>query len=216
MWKRPWKKCPSAWRTAPSPWTAFRTAPNRKHGRNTRAGKRKSNFFGKTPLGTYCLCSLSTGRKKLGILREVTYRSHVKVCLFGRTSSGKSSVVNALLGEPVLPCGLGRTTACFVEVRATAEVSPCLLLPARNNELDLVEVEPRCWRKNNTHGCLYETWFASPVFSSMSTVVSSLSTRSYGPSTSVVLLWPRGLSPIFHEEGGLVLVVRKICCSRLY
>ncbi len=41
--------------------------------------------------------------------------------------------------------------------------------------------------------------------SSISTVVSSLSTRSYGPNTSVVLLWPRGLSPIF-QESDVVLV----------
>ncbi len=90
--------------------------------------------------------SLGTSRKKLGILREVTSRKYLKVAFFGRTSSGKSSVINALLGEPVLPCGLGRTTACFVEIRATAEVSPCLLLPSQNNELDLVEVEPRLER----------------------------------------------------------------------
>ncbi len=93
---------------------------------------------------------LSTGRKKLSVLRELSSRRKAKVALFGRTSSGKSSVINALLGEPVLPCGLGRTTGCFVEVRGTAQASPCLLLPkgggggGGRNELDLVEVEPRC------------------------------------------------------------------------
>ena len=95
---------------------------------------------------------LSTGRKKVSLLRELSSRRKVKVALFGRTSSGKSSVINALLGEPVLPCGLGRTTGCFVEVRGTAQASPCLLLPkgggggggGGRNELDLVEVEPRC------------------------------------------------------------------------
>ena len=43
-------------------------------------------------------------------------RDHMKVAFFGRTSNGKSSVVNALLGSKVLPAGIGHTTNCFVSV----------------------------------------------------------------------------------------------------
>ena len=53
--------------------------------------------------------------RTLGI-REILVRDHMKVAFFGRTSNGKSSVVNALLGSKVLPAGIGHTTNCFVSV----------------------------------------------------------------------------------------------------
>ena len=53
-------------------------------------------------------------------IREVLGRQQVKVVFIGRTSSGKSTLINALLGEKVLPTGLGHTTSCFVQVKGTA------------------------------------------------------------------------------------------------
>ena len=53
-------------------------------------------------------------------IREVLGRQQVKVVFIGRTSSGKSTLINALLGERVLPTGLGHTTSCFVQVKGTA------------------------------------------------------------------------------------------------
>ena len=50
-------------------------------------------------------------------IREVLGRQQVKVVFIGRTSSGKSTLINALLGEKVLPTGLGHTTSCFVQVK---------------------------------------------------------------------------------------------------
>ena len=32
---------------------------------------------------------------------------------FGRTSKGKSTTINALLGQNILPTAKGRTTSCF-------------------------------------------------------------------------------------------------------
>ena len=46
-------------------------------------------------------------RSKVAIIKEVICRKEVKVVFFGRTSSGKSSAINALLGTKVLPTGLG-------------------------------------------------------------------------------------------------------------
>ena len=43
-------------------------------------------------------------------------RDHMKVAFFGRTSNGKSSVINALLHSKVLPAGIGHTTNCFCSV----------------------------------------------------------------------------------------------------
>jgi len=38
---------------------------------------------------------------------------------FFRTSSGKSSVINAMLWDKVLPSGIGHTTNCFLSVEGT-------------------------------------------------------------------------------------------------
>ena len=36
-----------------------------------------------------------------------------------RTSNGKSTVINAMLGSRILPSGIGHTTNCFVQVEGT-------------------------------------------------------------------------------------------------
>ena len=56
---------------------------------------------------------LRLNREKLASILEVTGRRHLKTVFFGRTSSGKSSTVNALLEDKVLPTGLGHTTSWF-------------------------------------------------------------------------------------------------------
>ncbi|CAI5678568.1 unnamed protein product [Oreochromis niloticus] len=43
----------------------------------------------------------------------------MKVVFFGRTSNGKSSVINAMLCDKVLPSGIGHTTNCFLRVEGT-------------------------------------------------------------------------------------------------
>ena len=40
----------------------------------------------------------------------------MKVAFFGRTSNGKSSVINAMLRDKILPSGIGHTTNCFCQV----------------------------------------------------------------------------------------------------
>lgn len=49
-------------------------------------------------------------------IRSVLSRDHMKVAFFGRTSNGKSSVINAMLRERILPSGIGHTTNCFCQV----------------------------------------------------------------------------------------------------
>lgn len=39
--------------------------------------------------------------------------------LYCRTSNGKSSVINAMLCDKVLPSGIGHTTNCFLRVEGT-------------------------------------------------------------------------------------------------
>ncbi|KAF6213510.1 hypothetical protein GE061_011230 [Apolygus lucorum] len=52
-------------------------------------------------------------------IREVLARDHMKVAFFGRTSNGKSSVINAMLRDKILPSGIGHTTNCFLQVEGS-------------------------------------------------------------------------------------------------
>uniref|UniRef100_A0A8D0ADN7 Mitofusin 2 n=1 Tax=Sander lucioperca TaxID=283035 RepID=A0A8D0ADN7_SANLU len=56
---------------------------------------------------------------KVAGIGEVLARRHMKVVFFGRTSNGKSSVINAMLCDKVLPSGIGHTTNCFLRVEGT-------------------------------------------------------------------------------------------------
>uniref|UniRef100_A0A9J8CQP4 Mitofusin 2 n=1 Tax=Cyprinus carpio carpio TaxID=630221 RepID=A0A9J8CQP4_CYPCA len=59
------------------------------------------------------------GKKDKRLMAEVLSRRHMKVVFFGRTSNGKSSVINAMLWDKVLPSGIGHTTNCFLRVEGT-------------------------------------------------------------------------------------------------
>uniref|UniRef100_A0A667ZTR9 Dynamin-type G domain-containing protein n=1 Tax=Myripristis murdjan TaxID=586833 RepID=A0A667ZTR9_9TELE len=62
---------------------------------------------------------MQTCATKLATIREVLARRHMKVAFFGRTSNGKSTVINAMLRDRVLPSGIGHTTNCFLSVEGT-------------------------------------------------------------------------------------------------
>ncbi|MFT7818916.1 mitofusin-1-like [Arapaima gigas] len=57
--------------------------------------------------------------RKLSVIKEVLSRRQMKVAFFGRTSNGKSTVINAMLWDRVLPTGIGHTTNCFLSVEGT-------------------------------------------------------------------------------------------------
>ena len=63
---------------------------------------------------------LSTAR--VAEILKVVKRSEMKVVFFGRTSNGKSTVINALLKSDVLPSGFGSTTEgiCYIRGQSTA------------------------------------------------------------------------------------------------
>ena len=54
-------------------------------------------------------------------IQEMFNRDKMKVVFFGRTSNGKSTVINAMLHSRILPQGLGHTTACFLQVEGGGE-----------------------------------------------------------------------------------------------
>merc|ERR1712038_283786 len=114
-------------------------------------------------------------------IREVLGRQQVKVVFIGRTSSGKSTLINALLGERVLPTGLGHTTSCFVQVEGTTSRSPSLLVPLGEG------------------GSLVET----PV-ESLQSLVSALGSAKLDEHSLAVLRWPRARCPLLDDDVVLV------------
>lgn len=61
-------------------------------------------------------------------IKDVLSRDHMKVAFFGRTSNGKSSVINAMLRDKILPSGIGHTTNCFLQVEGSPNDEPYLIL----------------------------------------------------------------------------------------
>lgn len=58
-----------------------------------------------------------------------------------RTSSGKSSVINAMLWDKVLPSGIGHTTNCFLSVEGT-DGDKAYLMTEGSDEKKSVKVGP--------------------------------------------------------------------------
>ncbi|XP_017102636.2 transmembrane GTPase fzo [Drosophila bipectinata] len=56
---------------------------------------------------------------KVRAIEKVLARDRMKVAFFGRTSNGKSAVINAMLHERILPSAMGHTTSCFCQVQAS-------------------------------------------------------------------------------------------------
>ncbi|KAI6660997.1 Mitofusin-2-like isoform X1 [Oopsacas minuta] len=54
-------------------------------------------------------------------IKDIISRRQMKIVFFGRTSNGKSTCINAMLREQVLPSGFGHTTCCFCSVVGSEE-----------------------------------------------------------------------------------------------
>lgn len=60
---------------------------------------------------------------------------------FSRTSNGKSTVVNAMLRDRVLPSGIGHTTNCFLSVEGTDEDKAYLKTEGSDEEKSIKVIE---------------------------------------------------------------------------
>ena len=67
-------------------------------------------------------------------IMKVVKRSEMKVVFFGRTSNGKSTVINALLKSKVLPFGPGSTTTsiCYIRGQSTANEGGSVMIEGSN------------------------------------------------------------------------------------
>lgn len=77
---------------------------------------------------------------KLSIIKDVLARRHMKVAFFGRTSNGKSTVINAMLRDRVLPSGIGHTTNCFLSVEGTDQDKAYLTTEGSEDEQSIKTV----------------------------------------------------------------------------
>ncbi|XP_061401900.1 transmembrane GTPase Marf isoform X1 [Musca vetustissima] len=78
---------------------------------------------------------------KVAGIREVLARDHMKVAFFGRTSNGKSSVINAMLREKILPSGIGHTTNCFCQVEGSDSSEAYLMKEGSEEKLNVVNIK---------------------------------------------------------------------------
>ncbi|XP_036344617.1 LOW QUALITY PROTEIN: transmembrane GTPase Marf-like [Rhagoletis pomonella] len=78
---------------------------------------------------------------KVAAIREVLTRDHMKVAFFGRTSNGKSSVINAMLREKILPSGIGHTTNCFCQVEGSDGQEAYLMKEGSDEKLNVVSIK---------------------------------------------------------------------------
>lgn len=67
-------------------------------------------------------------------ISEVLARDQMKVAFFGRTSNGKSTTVNAMLQDKILPMGIGHTTNCFLSVHGSDQPDPYILTAGSNDK----------------------------------------------------------------------------------
>ncbi|XP_037914832.1 transmembrane GTPase Marf isoform X3 [Hermetia illucens] len=79
--------------------------------------------------------------QKVAAIREVLSRDHMKVAFFGRTSNGKSSVINAMLREKILPSGIGHTTNCFCQVEGVDGQEAYLVKEGSDEKLSVVSIK---------------------------------------------------------------------------
>lgn len=121
------------------------------------------------------LQQIESSVSKIAGIRDVLSRNNMKVAFFGRTSNGKSTVINAILQNKILPAGIGHTTNCFLQVEGTDETEP------------YIEVEGT--RRN---------------IESVNHLANALNTESLGDSTLVKIFWPKSKCPILHDDVVLV------------
>ena len=120
---------------------------------------------------------------KVNGIREVLARDHMKVAFFGRTSNGKSTVINAVLGTKILPSGMGHTTNCFLQVEGSDLEEAFLCVE------DSEEGHQEGKRK--------------PV-ESVSSLANALSSEKLDDASLVRIFWPKTKCKILHDDVVLV------------
>ncbi|CAL8148072.1 unnamed protein product [Orchesella dallaii] len=112
--------------------------------------------------------------KKVGGIREVLKRDHMKVVFFGRTSNGKSTVINAMLRDKILPSGIGHTTSCFLQVEGSETPNESYLILENSTERRSVQ--------------------------SVSQLAHALCKEKLTESSLVRVFWPKEKCPLLRDD----------------
>ncbi|CAF3619855.1 unnamed protein product [Adineta steineri] len=116
-------------------------------------------------------------KEKVNRILTIISRDHMKVVFFGRTSNGKSTTMNAMLRERILPVGMGHTTNCFLQIEGTDKAEPYVLTPGSD--------EPKS-------------------ISSLGTVGNALSREKLDSDSLVKILWPKEKCRLIRDDVVLV------------
>ncbi|CAG9537587.1 unnamed protein product [Cercopithifilaria johnstoni] len=80
-------------------------------------------------------------RESIKTIRDMFMRDTMKVVFFGRTSNGKSSVINAMLHAKVLPQGMGHTTCCFLQVEGSPDDQKFVLNEDSSERMNIEQLQ---------------------------------------------------------------------------
>jgi mitofusin len=111
-------------------------------------------------------------------IREILSRDRMKVVFFGRTSNGKSSVINAMLRNRILPSGIGHTTNCFLQVEGCDGSEGYIITETSPNERQSVQ--------------------------SINHLASALSSVRLDPNTLIRICWPKDMCTLLRDDVVLV------------
>ncbi|XP_053210276.1 transmembrane GTPase Marf-like [Panonychus citri] len=132
----------------------------------------------KDVLETDALTNVVNLSERVCNIREVLRRDHMKVAFFGRTSNGKSTVINSVLGRKILPSGMGHTTNCFLQVEGSDTDEAYLVLEDDPDEKLNVE--------------------------SVSHLANALNSEKLGDATLVRIFWPKNKCSLLKDDVVLV------------
>ncbi|XP_078481131.1 mitofusin-2 [Ciona intestinalis] len=124
--------------------------------------------------------------EKINGIKDMLTRNHMKVVFFGRTSNGKSSVVNAMLWDRILPTGIGHTTNCFLSVAGCSDEGST---------------------STDTDGGAYLLCNGSEEKRSIKSVTQlshALSEESMSPDSLIQVFWPKSKCALLKDDVVLV------------
>lgn len=130
---------------------------------------------------------------KINNIREVLARDHMKVAFFGRTSNGKSSVINAMLRDKILPSGIGHTTNCFCQVEGV-DGHEAYLVKEGSEEKYNVTVS---WKVSSAMQILI---FFYLFFQSVKQLANALCQEKLCESSLVRIFWPRERCSLLRDD----------------
>ncbi|CAK9291033.1 unnamed protein product [Gordionus sp. m RMFG-2023] len=118
------------------------------------------------------------------------------VAFFGRTSNGKSTVINAMLGEKVLPSGIGHTTNCFVQVEGIGNADNL-------NQNDEVPLEPYIYTEGEINNDVQNFEHRKSI-NNVEQLANALTSEKLSHDSLVHVCWPTNRCPLLRDDVILV------------